>query len=265
MKNIGLSLLISTLLVGAEQTRQDSTSAAFSSSLPQELQFSDGIGLAAEEEALASTLAGGDPASRVAAARELWHGHSRRHARAVLKFVLGEPPKEETFAALKQDVQNGLQPQAILHELRDGDYWWGAWLAFVRPHKDLVPELMAGLKGKPASLPETILALGKSGDPRALKPLLSLLKCDDYRTTGDAAQALGYLGAPEAEPKLVEALSRDWPWLQVKACGALAEIGTRRAIPALERLAKDDRYTGVLNVRGMAKHAIESIGKREKR
>jgi HEAT repeat protein len=110
-----------------------------------------------------------------------------------------------------------------------------------------------------------MLALGKSEDWRALEPLLGLLKRKDYRTAGFAAQALGYLGDPEAEANLVELLSHERGWVQVKACGALAKMGTRRAVAALERLAKDDRYTGALNIRRMARYAIESIEKREKR
>ena len=94
---------------------------------------------------------------------------------------------------------------------------------------------------------------------------MELLKSDDYRIAGDAANALGYLGNAEAEPKLIEALGGDNGWRQVNACGALAKFGSPKALPALEKLAKDDRYTGALDVKGMAKDAIERITKREKR
>jgi len=63
---------------------------------------------------------------------------------------------------------------------------------------------------------------------------------------------------------LIEALAADNSWRQVNASGALAKMGTRRAVPALEKLAKDDRYTGALAVREMAQDAVESIKKREK-
>jgi HEAT repeat protein len=114
-------------------------------------------------------------------------------------------------------------------------------------------------------LSETVLALGNSGDRRALKPLLDLLKSKDYWTPGAAALALGYLGDPGAEPKLIDALAEDNSFRQVQACGALAKMGTRRSLPELEKLAKDHRYTGALNVRGMAAYAVEKIRKREKR
>ena len=83
--------------------------------------------------------------------------------------------------------------------MTEGDYLWGTWLAFLRPHEQVVPTLLAALKDKPdRTLPagrkgkseffsETMLALGNSGDARALKPLLELLKSDDYRIAGDAA------------------------------------------------------------------------------
>jgi len=246
-------------------TAEEVQTGAFSSSLPAELQFSCALGLDSREEACAKILVEGDSADRLAAARALWQGHSRRHAAKVLKYLADPPPGGEEYRAFQREIEASFQPEAILRELRKGDYQWGAWLAFLRPHKDVVPTLLAGLKDKPTRLPETMLALGNSGDLRALKPLLDLLKSKDYRTAGDAAGALGYLGNSEVEPKLIGALAADNGWLQVKACGALAKVGTRRALPALEKLAKDDRYTGALNVKGMAQYAVENIKKREKR
>ena len=46
---------------------------------------------------------------------------------------------------------------------------------------------------------------------------------------------------------------------------ALAKFGSRKALPALEKLANDERYTGALNVRGMADDAIQRITERDKR
>ncbi len=158
-----------------------------------------------------------------------------------------------------------MRPQAVLRELQKGDYLWGTWLAFLRPHNDLVPALLAGFKDKPDEQPETTLALGNSGDPRALEPLLELLKSKEYRKSGDAAQALGYLGSAEAEPALIEALSQDNGWLRIKASAALAKLGSRKALAALEKLANSDEYTGALNVKGTVAEAIKSIEKRHKR
>jgi hypothetical protein len=41
-------------------------------------------------------------------------------------------------------------------------------------------------------------------------------------------------------------------------------MGTRQALPALEKLAKDDRYTGALAVKGTAEAAVQRIRRREK-
>ncbi len=244
---------------------------------PPELQFSCTGTSSDDEEKYAELLVKGEPHQQLAAARELWEGHRRRQASNVLKYLAGSPPGGEGFRKLQREVEASLQPQVILRELKEGDYLWGTWLAFLRPHEQLVPTLLAGLKDKPERgllaggkgkskyFSETMLALGNSGDPRALEPLLELLKSDDYEIAGDAAKALGYLGNADVEPKLVEALAWDNGWRQVNACGALGMIGSRKALPALEKLAKDDRFTGVLNVAGAAEYAIEQINKREKR
>src|SRR5262249_45080856 len=148
---------------------------AFVPSLPDELNFSCALGLDAREEAYAKTLYKGDPADRLTAACALWQGHSRRYAAEVLKYLAGPPPGGEAYRAFQREVEASLRPDRILRELRKGDYEWGAWLAFLRPNEDFVPVLLAGLKHRPKSLPETMLALGNSGDTRALKPLLELL------------------------------------------------------------------------------------------
>ncbi|MDB5310894.1 MAG: repeat protein [Gemmataceae bacterium] len=231
-------------------------------SKPLELQFGCVVNQFDFEEEWADRLTEGSPASRVVAARVLWDGHSRLHSRTVLQLLADLPAVVPAAADLRRAVETRLEPHTILRELLDGDYRWGAWLGFLRPHPDLVPALLAGLTEQPEYLHETVLALGGSGDGRALEPLLALVASDDYRTAGDAAQALGYLGLPEAEPALIEALPRDNNWLQVKACGALERIGTGRAVPALELLAADEGYTGALNVRGRAKDALESIARR---
>jgi HEAT repeat protein len=266
MRSTTSFLLVVTLLTAAEVLwAKEVQTAAFSSSEPDELQFSCALVLDTREEACAKALVEEDAADRLAAARALWRGHSRRHAAKVLMYLAGPPPGGEEYRAFQREVESSLQPEAILRELRKGDYQWGAWLAFLRPRKEFVPTLLAALEDRPKMLPETMLALGNSGDPRALKPLLHLLKSKDYRTAGDAAQGLGYLGGPEVEPRLIEALGADNGWLQVNACGALAKLGTRRALPALEKLAKEDRYTGALNVKGMAQYAVASIKKRGKK
>ncbi|AWM39734.1 hypothetical protein GobsT_19050 [Gemmata obscuriglobus] len=229
---------------------------------PPELQYGCVGSLDEKEEGLAKVLEKGDADEQLAAARALWKGRSRRHAAAVLKYLAGPPPGGAAFRAFRGAVEDALQPAAILRELQKGDYLWGTWLAFLRPHKDLVPVLLQGLKAHPDERAETMLALGSSGDPRALAPLLELLAGKDYRAAGEAARALGYLGLDAAEPKLIEALAGGNPWRQVNASNALATLGSRKALPALKKLAESDDDTGALNVRGCAARAVKRIERR---
>lgn len=233
------------------------------SNLPDELQFGDFGQFDKDEAEFVKALAKGEPHEKVAAARVLWEGHSRRQATYVLVFLAGSPPGGDGFRKLQRDVEACFQPQAVLRELKEGDYLWGCWLAFLRPHQDLVPALLAGIKDQPTMLVEAVLALGNSGDPRAKEPLVELLQGKANRPAMAAARALGYLGGAEAE--LIEALAHKNDEVKVNACGALARTGGKKAIPALEKLATEDRDTGFVNVKGTARYAIDSINKREKR
>jgi hypothetical protein len=231
---------------------------------PPELQFSDAMGLDPYEEAWGDLVQKGDLEVQVFAARVLWQKHSRRYSRDTLKVLTGEAAKTREGENLRQIIENSFKAENIRRELQNGDYKWGTWLASLRPHASLVPMLLENLKKNQEPLPETIFALGQSRDKRAYEPLTHLLNADDYVTKGFAAAALGHFGNPDAEPLLIQALSSSHYWVRVKACRALSMIGTRRAVPALERLAKDDRFTGVSNVQGMAQYALDSIKEREK-
>src|SRR5262245_22913141 len=125
---------------------------------PPELQFSDAGTSNSKEEKLAELLTKGEPHQQLAAATELWDGHSRRQAANVIKYLAGPPPGGDGFRKLQREVDAALKPQAILRELKEGDYLWGTWLAFLRPHEELVPTLLAGLKDKP---PRDLGARGK--------------------------------------------------------------------------------------------------------
>jgi WD40 repeat protein len=236
---------------------------AFLRLIPPELQLGSYGSPDESEDRYADRLNKGEPADQLAAARALWRGRSRRYAADVLKFVAGPPPGGPGFRAFWQEVEAASRPEAILKELKNGDYRWATWLAFLRPHKDFVPVLLAGLKGEPDVRAETVLALGNSGDPRGLDPLLSLLKSKDYWEAGEAAQALGYLGGPKAEPALIAALADDNGWRQVHACHALERVGTKAVLPALMKVADSTAYTGELNVTGAAMRAVVAVERRE--
>src|SRR5262249_17526193 len=155
---------------------------------------------------------------------------SRRHAADVIRFASKPSPGGEAFQVLAGDVDASLQPKTILFELKESDYLLGSLLAFLHPHQEFLSLLIVELHQKPDRLSETMLALGNSKDHRALKPLLELLASNDYQIAGDAAEALGYMGMVEAEPKLIEALAVDNIWRQVNAAKALARMGTVRAL-----------------------------------
>jgi hypothetical protein len=230
------------------------------------LQLSDYGTREPAEEDCGKALIGQRPIPRLIAAKALWYGHSRRYAADVIKF-LDEPPAEkvESFGAFKRTVEDSLRPDAILRELKDGDYKWGAWLAFLRPHADLVPHLLKSLEEKEDDVPETALALGKSRDDRALAPLVELMKSDDYLGAASAARALGYFGGPKVEQPLIDALAGDTPRDVLRkafVCEALGKVGTRAAIPPLEKLAADKAFTGVIDLRGTATRALEQIRSR---
>jgi hypothetical protein len=236
----------------------------FISRIPNELRFSDAGSINEKEEKLGKVLNTEGHPDRLTAALALWNGRSRPYSTDVLKYLAGAPQGGKGFRTFQREVEAALQPTAILKEIREGEYEWGAWLAFLRPHKDLTQDLLDALRTRPNQHPETILALGNSGDPKARDPLLELLKSKENRTAGDAAQALGYFGDPATEGNLIDALATDDAWRQVNACGALAKMGTTKAIPALEKVANDDRYTGALAVNSNAEYAIKAIKARTK-
>lgn len=229
------------------------------SSEPDEFHFSDARGVWGAESDWSRLLAEGDLSLRITAAGVLWNKHSGLYSRQVLQFLEKETSTSDELRTLRHHVEDSLQPDNILKELDEGDFGWGMWLAFLRPDGRLVPTLLEKLEGNKEHQPATLMAMGKSRDRRAIEPLRKFLQSDEHIASGFAAEALGYLGLVEGEPLLIDALSSDNTWLQVNACQGLAMIGTRRAIPALERLAKDESYTGALSRREMAQRAIESI------
>lgn len=237
----------------------------FGSSTPNELQFSCARGLRADETRLEKFLEDGTPDEKVRAASELWHGHSRPNATAILDFVRGPAVPGEEFGKLKRDVEASLEPAAIVEDLKGERYEWAAWRAGLRPHKDLVVPMLEAINRK-LDHPEAIaFALGQSKDARAFDALVSRLKSKDIVLAGIAAGALGELGSQDAQPALVEALSRDdSSWVQAKACQALGKVGTSWALPMLKKLADDTSYQGTINLSGMAAEAIRQIRARER-
>jgi len=263
--------------------------------LPGELRYSCAVRIDGHEEAWARLLDSDDVELRAIAARTLWEHHSRRHTVKVIEAVSASVPGAGALAEAQSLVENGLRPESILAELTEGDFKWGAWLAGLRPHPTLVPAIIARVERRPAEPDQTaqgterrlpfgmtrrsltefldteekaaaVLALGKSGDGRAIAPLTELLISDDYRLPGDAARALSELADSRdlvtaitvaAEAHLIDLLAGKGQWVQRRACMALAKVGTARAIPALEGLAGEP--IGICNAPGAARDAIRQI------
>jgi HEAT repeat protein len=81
--------------------------------------------------------------------------------------------------------------------------------------------------------------LGKTGDKRAIKPLVALLKDSDKDVRSSAAEALGPLGSVEAVIPLV-ALLKDSEWyVRRNAAEALGPLGSVEAVTPLVALLKD--------------------------
>ncbi|MGQ0602963.1 MAG: HEAT repeat domain-containing protein, partial [Anaerolineales bacterium] len=117
-----------------------------------------------------------------------------------------------------------------------------------------------------------IQALGQIGDPRGIKPLIVALRDSSNEVRSHAAFALNKIGAPAVEA-LIAALRHLDPVVRWAAARILGSLGDRRALPELERLAREDetpikapvgtgplRMTKPFNtVAQTAKQAVEKI------
>ena len=103
---------------------------------------------------------------------------------------------------------------------------------------------------------EAAEALGNLGDEKAVGPLITALKRDEFSgVRWKAAEALSKLGNPAVGP-LIAALQYPDDDVRWKAAIALGEIGNPDAIdPLIALLADDDRF-----VRSRAAHALSMIG-----
>ena len=103
---------------------------------------------------------------------------------------------------------------------------------------------------------EAAEALGNLGDEKAIGPLITALKRDEFSgVRWKAAEALSKIGNPAVEP-LIATLQYPDDDVRWKAAIALGEIGNPDAIePLIQLLSDDDRF-----VRSRAAHALSMIG-----
>ena len=96
----------------------------------------------------------------------------------------------------------------------------------------------------------------RSGNARAVGPLVHALEDDDSDVQVAAAEALGRIGDKQAVEPLATALKDDWDRVIAAAAEALGRIGDARAVEPLARVLKDRRrYDYVRRI------AVEAMGK----
>ncbi|MDP3564823.1 MAG: HEAT repeat domain-containing protein, partial [Methanoregula sp.] len=103
---------------------------------------------------------------------------------------------------------------------------------------------------------EAAEALGDLGDEKAVAPLITALKRDEFSgVRWKAAEALSKIGNPAVGP-LIRALQYPDDDVRWKAAIALGEIGNPEAVePLIQLLSDEDRF-----VRSRAAHALSMIG-----
>jgi HEAT repeat protein/energy-coupling factor transporter ATP-binding protein EcfA2 len=101
-------------------------------------------------------------------------------------------------------------------------------------------------------------ALGKIGDARAVKSLISVLRDSEASVQRRAAEALEKIGEPSIKPLIAELRA---PETQVRwfAVDILGRLGDARALPELERVAREDKDVFVADA---ARKAIARIRQR---
>jgi HEAT repeat protein len=102
-----------------------------------------------------------------------------------------------------------------------------------------VAGLVAALGGDQRA--NAALALGRSGEPRAIPSLIELATCDPERSVRFCAvYALGQLQAKEAENAIEGALSDAESQVRMAAATALGRIRAQTAVPALRQVVAFD-------------------------
>jgi HEAT repeat protein len=131
---------------------------------------------------------------------------------------------------------------------------------FIRPNKGLRQVRTYEISTIQVSFPRgsfrTIVtnALGELGDPRAVEPLIQLLKEGLFDERQQAARALAKIGDVRAVEPLIQALKQPWPTTRSEAAKALEKFADVRAVEPLIETLKDE-YEEVRNA------AAKALGK----
>jgi len=196
------------------------------------------------------------PAVRVSAARALMELQSRRAAPALLQVLAHDPDAQVRDAATAALGRVGSRAvvTALTHVLdnlhEDLDVRSGAAealgdIALVKRSTaaPAVPSLLAALSDKDAWIRhDSAVALGYLREPRALSPLVALLRSDpDLRVRESAAGALGWIKSQDGLEPLLSVLENKSESLGLRQCAvsALYHIPSRSALAALLRALHD--------------------------
>jgi HEAT repeat protein len=126
-------------------------------------------------------------------------------------------------------------------------------LAFLRS-KEAAEALILQLYDRDGSIRwRAAVALGATGDPRAIDFLRKLTRDPDPLVRGRVVAALGHLEESRSLPDLIAAMSDTDARVRRQAALALGRVGTFRAVPALVRALKDP-------VPIVREHAIIALG-----
>jgi HEAT repeat protein len=135
----------------------------------------------------------------------------------------------------------------LLESLENGKYCSkaeSAEILGILKVKEAVPLLIdASEQTKDALLAyESIMALGKIGDERALETLLKIVK-SEWSTADDAARALGLIGSKRAVPVLIDVLENENTRMSVKkaASVSLMMLGAIESIPLIENAINEGK------------------------
>lgn len=142
---------------------------------------------------------------------------------------------------------------------------WEAAKAFgMLKTKSVVPKLFSALKSKSIEhRTAAVYALGMMREPRAVTHLEAMLadKKEFPTVRGHAAEALAYLKKRRSFTVLMLALKDPEPEVRWWAAFALGELGDKRALPELKRVASVDkgRAQGGSSVRSEARCAYNRL------
>ena len=108
---------------------------------------------------------------------------------------------------------------------------------------------------------KAVNALQKIRDPRAVEPLIAVLKDEDSYVRRSVASALGHFGDERAVLPLIDALQEKHTGIRRSAVSSLGDLGDERAVaPLVSMLTDDDGFFEELHVCTYAADALLKIG-----